>query len=216
LSHRATSRPPRRHPSRRAVRFELLAFVEGKPTEDMYLVYWRRRYRDSVLVAIADFHGTPLELARKAAEAKDAEAYEAKRGRGRAHDEIWCVFDRDEHPYIPEAMEHARQHGVHVAFSNPCLELWFLLHFQDRKAFLDRHDAQRRSASFLHCSKSLTDVALDELFERYDNAKARAVGLHEWHLGNGTLPPDDNPSSSIWRLLDRIRDPRGGTGDDLP
>ena len=49
------------------------------------------------------------------------------------YDEIWCVFDIDEHPNVPQAVEEARQVGVEVAVSNPCFELWLVLHIRDRE-----------------------------------------------------------------------------------
>ena len=96
--------------SRSAIRLELLVFVEGQRTEETYLVGWRRLYRDRVLVTIDDFRGAPLSLVQHAIEAQRREAYEARRGRGRPHDQIWCVFDVDQHPNIPEALALAAQH----------------------------------------------------------------------------------------------------------
>ncbi len=44
-----------------------------------------------------------------------------RRGRGDApFDEIWCVFDRDEHPYVSDAIALAKHHQIGVAFTNPC------------------------------------------------------------------------------------------------
>ncbi len=135
---------------------ELLAFVEGLRTEELYLTYWHRRYRDRVNVTIDEFRGGPLQLVRHAVDAKKQEAQDEKRGRGRAHDEIWCVFDVDEHPNMPEAAQLARQHGINLAVSNPCLELWFILHFENCSTYIDRKDAQRRSRDLLNCDKVLT------------------------------------------------------------
>lgn len=50
------------------------------------------------------------------------------------HDERWLLLDTDHctrGPHIKPflaALQMARQHGVHVALSNPCFELWLLLH----------------------------------------------------------------------------------------
>ena len=93
---RSTLGRRRNAPQRR----ELLVFTEGERTEDGYLVHWRRAYRDRVLVTIDEFHGTPLSLVNHAAEAKRRETRDEKKGRGRAHDEVWCVFDNDEHPHV--------------------------------------------------------------------------------------------------------------------
>lgn len=157
------SGPPQRRPSKTAILLDLLVFVEGLRTEDSYLTYWRRRYRDRVLVEIDPYRGAPLQLVERAVEAKRIETREEKRGRGRPHNQIWCVFDRDEHPNFAQAIDLANRHGIKLAISNPCIELWFILHFENRTTYLERQAAQRRAAELLGCSKALTDGALSAL-----------------------------------------------------
>lgn len=179
-------------------------FVEGLRTEDSYLTYWRRRYRDRVLVEIDPYRGGPLQLVEHAIEAKRIETREEKRGRGRPHNQVWCVFDRDVHPNFAQAIDLANRHDIKLAISNPCIELWFILHFEDRTMYLERQAAQRRAAELLGCSKVLTDTALSALAERYDQARKRATNLDEKHAGDGS-PSGSNPSSGMWRLIDLIR-----------
>lgn len=50
-------------------------------------------------------------------------------------EEIWCVFDKDEHPRCQEAFEkadHIRQsgHNINIAFNSISIEYYFLLHFE--------------------------------------------------------------------------------------
>ena len=40
------------------------------------------------------------------------------------NDQVWAVFDRDEHPRFDEAIALCDGHGVLVGRSNPCFELW--------------------------------------------------------------------------------------------
>lgn len=160
MSQGRPSGPPQRRPSKAAVLLDLLVFVEGLRTEDAYLTYWRRQYRDKVLIEIDPFRGGPLQLVQKAVEAKRLEAREAKRGHGRPHNQIWCVFDRDEHPNFASAVDLANRNEINLAISNPCIELWFILHFEDRTAYIERQPAQHRAEELLGCSKVLTDSAL--------------------------------------------------------
>lgn len=187
-----------------AVRREILVFTEGAKTEDGYLLPWRRAYRGAVLLEIDPFHGVPQSLVERAVATKKAEARDERRGRGRAHDEIWCVFDINSHPNVPEAVRLAETHGIGLAISNPCIELWFMLHFQDQTAYLNRHEAQSAAAALLGCGKVLTRAAMDLLYERYDDARDRAQRLDAKHDGDGS-PPGSNPSSSVWSLIEAIR-----------
>ena len=115
------------------------------------------------------------------------------------------MFDRDEHPNFAAAVDLAVRHGIRLAVSNPCIELWFLLHFEDQSAFIDRHEAQARAEAVLRCSKVLSPAALDALVDRYDEAKNRAIRLDDKHLGDGS-PPGSNPSSGLWRVVNQVRD----------
>src|SRR5262249_49643453 len=46
-------------------------------------------------------------------------------------DEVWAVFDRDEHPKVQEAIELCEANGIGIGYSNPCFELWLVLHLED-------------------------------------------------------------------------------------
>jgi hypothetical protein len=61
-------------------------------------------------------------------------------------DEFWCVFDVEwprNHPGLEEAVWQARANSIKLAVSNPCFELWLILHFQDHAAWLDNNQARR-------------------------------------------------------------------------
>ena len=195
---------PRRRIRARAPSRDLLVFVEGEVTEEQYFNYYRREHRETVRVEIHPFHGTPLSLVKKAVAEKKRNDREARRGRGRAHDEVWCVFDVDEHPDLNQAVSLARDHDIHLAISNPCIELWFLLHFQPQGAFIHRHYAQRAAKAYTGCDKALSNDALMRLDGAYEVAKQRAQELDEKHRGDLTFLPDDNPSSGLWRVVDSI------------
>ncbi|MGW7519299.1 RloB family protein [Streptomyces sp. NPDC054796] len=45
--------------------------------------------------------------------------------------QVWCLFDRDEHKFVREAVALAEREQIGVAYSHPCFELWRLLHYQN-------------------------------------------------------------------------------------
>ena len=195
---------PVRRASQRASRRQILVFVEGRRTEERYLVDWARRYRDDVIVLIDPFRGVPTSLIERAVDRQRQEKRDERRSRGRNYDEIWCVFDVDEHPGLDRVYDLARRHKIHLAVSNPCLELWFILHFEDQSAWIHRDRAQERSEELLGCTKVLSDEGVAALFDRYDRAAERARQLERWHTEAGSAP-EENPSSGLWRLIDSIR-----------
>jgi hypothetical protein len=134
---------------------------------------------------------------------REAEREERRAG-GVAWDEIWCVFDEDSDPNLNAAIVKAEASGIRLAVSSPCIELWFILHFEDRSAYIDRRAAQSRARELLGCEKALSDNALGVLGDRHDDAKVRAMALDAKHSGDGS-PVRSNPSSEVWKLVDRIR-----------
>jgi RloB-like protein len=154
-------------------------------------------------VTIAEERGVPATLVDLAVAAKAEAAREERRGRGSAWDDIWCVFDEDSHPNVPEAISKAEAHGINLAVSSPCIELWFILHFQDQTAFIERRNAQSCARRLTGCDKRLSDDAVERLGEHYDDARRRARALDEKHAGDGSAPRS-NPSSEVWKLVDRI------------
>lgn len=203
-------RPPGGPPTRRkhpyAEKRVLLVFTEGKVTEREYLQLWQRECRDSVTIRFSPKNGVPMTLVNHAVTARRSEPNDK---RSAACDEIWCVFDRDEHPGIEQALRKAAEHGIGIAYSNPCIELWLALHHQDQTAWISRQDAQKLAQRLLLCNdKHLCDGGRERLTSNYGDAKRRAEALQNRHVGNGS-EGTDNPSSSVWRLIDSIRQQAG-------
>ena len=173
-------------------------------TEESYLLPWKRALRRQILVDVPDFHGTPMSLVERAIAIKKAEEKEERRGRGQAHDEYWCMFDVDTHPYLSKAIEMAGKEGIKLAISNPCIELWFLLHYVEQNAYIECAAAARAVRGELGKGKSLSPEALDALGERFEIARERAQRLEVKHRGDGT-PAPGNPSSGVWKLIDAMR-----------
>lgn len=196
------TRPLTRVPASRTIR-RIAVFAEGEKTEPGYLTHWHRAHRDRVQVSVEGGLGAPMTVVDRAVQQRRHEAREARRGRGRASDEHWCVFDIDRHPNVAPAIEKAQANDIGVAVSNPCIELWFILHFQDQTAHIERGDAQAISTRLLKCNKVLDEPALQVLEERFAEAKVRAKALDAKHLGDDRAARS-NPSSGMWMLIDRI------------
>ena len=194
--------PKRGRAEKRAPRYVLRVLTEGEKTEPDYLFVWVRR-NARVHLDLADTGMTPDALVRRA---KEDLRGQPRRRAARDFDEIWCVFDTDQHENLPHAMEGARQSGIEVAVSNPCFELWFVLHLREQTAYIDRRNVQRLSNELgLSDGKRITDTARNTFVEAFPTAKERAQALDRRHAGNDS-PARSNPSTDVWRLMDQLRD----------
>ncbi len=194
---------PTRHQRSTPPKRRLIVFTEGRKTEPSYLSQLHRLHRARVVVTIDDFHGGPLELVGSAARRRRQDLKDEKKGKGAAYDDYWCMFDVDDHPHITEALVMARDNGVQVAVSNPCIELWFVLHKEDRTGWVHRHEIQARCRELLGFDKTLGDSDVLGLMKAFEAGQRRAEGLDAKHDQDGS-PSGSNPSTSAHRLVARI------------
>ncbi len=197
-------RSPRREPKRR-----VLVVCEGGVTEAGYFRNLRKVFRNPLIaVEIDDQGGVPKTLVERASEKKREAEREAKSRRDDflRFDEVWCVFDVDEHPHLHDARQQARDNGVELAVSNPCFELWALLHFQAHSAYLERGDARSRLKR--HLPDYDKALPFERIHQGYSDAVSRAQELDRRRGDAGD--PGGNPSTGVYRLTERIR--AGGMG----
>jgi hypothetical protein len=109
-SHRSERVLTRRAPSRDPLPL-LLVVCEGKVTEPQYLGAFRRAQgANTVRIRVEAPGGDPRALVRRAIELRDEAADRAVRERDEniAFDEVWCVFDVDQHARLRAYPESAR------------------------------------------------------------------------------------------------------------
>lgn len=196
---RTRAKDLRRRTATRPERKTIVVFCEGEVTEPDYINGLKRlpeiRENTAIVIEIEPDRDVPLPLVKMAIErARDDEV-----------DECWCLFDVEwprNHPHLPEALQLAEAHGIRLAISNPCFELWLALHFEDCGAFMNTEDAERRSRRLDGRSGKRIDAEL--YVRRRKAAAARALALKKRHLANGTSFPDDNPSSGMHEFLAAI------------
>lgn len=181
--------------------------TEGKITEPGYLNMLGRLYRHKVYLDIGTTGQGPKSLVEQACQDEDERRRRRRPAPPYDYDEIWCMFDVDEHPEIKQSVNRARQKkGVEVAVSNPCFELWLVLHQKDQTAHIERKDVQQLAQELgLIKGKRIDDSSFNLLLEKYEDARRRAKELDRWHEENGS-PTRSNPSTGVWRLVDSIRD----------
>jgi hypothetical protein len=207
---RIRSRPLKRRVATRKPRKTLMVFCEGERTEPEYLEALKRQpaVRDMAAVDLRVETGNggsvPRTLVSMAVDARHRAIEEEAE-----IDEFWCVFDVEwprNHPGLTDAIKRARQNRIWLAISNPCFELWLILHFRDQGAWLD-NDGACRLRRELDASK---DKGLDaaKYMALSGDAARRAAELDKRHMQNGTPFPHDNPSSGMYRLLAAMEPPR--------
>lgn len=205
MTRRNDRRPYRRAaPSREPIP-SLLVVCEGKASEPQYIEQFRVAVGSHLVqIIVVPGAGTPKAVVETAVERMRSARKLAKKRSDAfiAYDEVWCVFDVDEHPLLADALQQARDNGIRVALSNPCFELWLFLHFADQFAFVDRKSILR--AVKTHCKDYDKNIDYAEFADRYDDAVARAVRLRRARISAGD--ERGNPSTDVDLLTERIRE----------
>jgi hypothetical protein len=115
-------------------------------------------------------------------------------------DEVWCVTDVDQFDVVV-AIRQARNHDVRLAISNPCFEVWLLLHFVECTAPMQGPgDAIRR------LKRHVPEYSKNELrFEQFGVGVVDAIARAQ-ALSRAGTEQACNPSSGVWMVAKIIMD----------
>jgi len=182
----------------------ILVVTEGQVTEPEYLNGFAKALKNPrVRVEVVGGSGVPKTIVEIA---KDIKRRAEKRARRESdenlrYDEVWCVFDIDQHPNIPDACQMARDNGMQLAISNPCIELWLWLHFAEQPGMQHRQDLRRMMRE--HIPNYDKHIEYSDYAPGYKNAVIRAERLDldaEFVNEEGR-----NPTTGVWRLTENMR-----------
>jgi hypothetical protein len=177
--------------SRRLVT-RLLIVCGGRQTEKQYFDGLLGSERNAaVSVKIKPRAKSPTEVVRY--------AQALRRDNRDDFDEVWCVLDVDEFQDVAAAVALARRSGIKMAISNPCFELWLLLHISAHNAAISTRDVQRLLRKQLP-SYDKSDLSFADF----------AAGVRDACERGRLLDPtgdahDVNPSTGVWRVAAKIQ-----------
>ena len=194
-----------RKPGNRQPKTLFKIICEGKNTEPKYIACFAKAHGNNLIdIETIGAAGVPLTIVRKSVQAKKDLIKEAKKTGFERHIEVWAVFDVDEHPNLPQAINMANGNKIYVAQSNPCIEIWPLLHLEFQRAPIHRHALQKKLAQYMDSYKKNGSKIIDynQIKNNYKEAKQRAEQIMTEHKQVGDELA--NPSTDIFKLLDGI------------
>lgn len=204
---RRRPQPPqlRRKIGRRPPKIRITIVCEGRLTEPSYFSDLARHCGALVAIdlVLERGAGVPLSVVDKA-----IELLAPKGGAGDSfeeRDQVWAVFDRDVHPRFMEAVNKAEAAGISVAYSNPCFELWLVLHYRDNDGPATRHGIQKvlRSLMTGYDPKNAKVAVFSQISHCVREAEARAENLERRR--HAERDPKGNPSTTVFKLTREIQ-----------
>lgn len=132
--------------------------------------------------------------------------------------QIWCVYDKDSFPAkdfngVVQRAEHLNQENpnvqYHAAWSNECIEFWFLLHF----AYYTANNHRAEYISFLNdkfrelgigkYQKNMKEI-FEVLLEKGNPKLAIRYAKRIIKDGDGRMPADIAPGTKVYELVEEL------------
>ena len=200
---RTSARRGGRNVDTRSTYRRFLILCEGVQTEPNYFKGFRPFVRDTEIVVIG-FGKDPATLVQKARGCRE----ELENRATAPFDAVWCVFDKDHFgDAFVRALREAGEAGLEVAYSNPCVELWFVLHFPPVQHPVSAPELTAWLSEYLKRPYSKDDQNLFGTFlSSLDGAISRSEALFESHRSKpgGLNPASQNPITRVHELAKRL------------
>jgi RloB-like protein len=196
---RKSGKPLKRAVERRQEFKTVVVFCEGKKSEPDYINGVKKlphvASNTALNIEVHPEQGAPMTLVKMAVDRQnDPEV-----------DECWCLFDVEwpkNHPNLDAAVRMAKAAGVRLAISNPCFEVWLILHYRLHTRFEATVVCERESRGL--DKRKGKSINADLYMPRRMDAARRASLLDERHAKNGNELPNNNPSSGMYHFLAAI------------
>jgi RloB-like protein len=171
----------------RAQRRTVLVVTNGERTERDYLDALKEERWVIVTLRVKFERGTSEDVVVRAVRVRASDEY----------DNVWAVCDVDEED-VSAAIQQAKDGEVDLALSMPCFEVWLILHHSSRcPGFNNATQADVYLRKFVPAWDK-TNLRFSDFRDGVANAVERAKQLGE--------PPQANPSTAVWRLVESIRE----------
>lgn len=178
-----------RRPPRRPQHDTYLVVIGAERTESAYLKGLRDHF---------ELRTVALKVVEKPCAPDQLVEYTRDSFRLADYDQIWCVTDVDHYEReggkVSAAAALAATCGIRLALSNPCFELWLLLHHESCAGYC--------------ATCAVVERRLLKRLPRYDKTRLRfgdfVDGLDDAVKRAKTLDAGGNPSTSMWELVTAI------------
>ena len=196
--------------------FRYYIFCEGKQTEPQYCQGFKKLiernpiYRNMVLVEIEPCGAETMRVI------SAAEKYVA--GNLITRGQIWCVYDKDSFPArdfngVQERAERLNQENPELqyrcAWSNECIEFWFILHFayyisnNSRSQYIDFLNEKFRKLGIGKYQKNKSNI-FDILMEKGNPKLAIRYAKRIIKEGRGKTPTNIAPGTKVYELVEEL------------
>lgn len=144
---------------------KVILYCEGRNTEPSYFELFKKNNCKVVPVVISGHGiGSCVEFVEEANKKYNC----LSKVQRNKYSQKWLVYDCDGHKDFAVSIKIARKYGFRVAFSNMCIEYWFVLHFYD----MDGQPIPMKGFSHSQAQIDLVNKAI-ELYNKKASVKVK-------------------------------------------
>ena len=197
-------------------KYRYYIFCEGEQTEPQYFAGFKRMieddpiYRNMVLIEIEPCAAETMRVI--GAAEKHIEKHGITKG------QIWCVYDKDSFPLkdfngVTERADRLNRVNpdlqYHCAWSNECIEFWFLLHFayytanNHRSEYIALLNDKFKGLGIGKYRKNMGNI-FEILLEKGNPKLAIRYAKRIINEGRGKTPADIAPGTKVYELVEEL------------
>lgn len=188
-------------PYQRQERKLVLIAAEGiNKTEKTYFNEFNRKQREYTIQFCKGDDTDPVHIVDEAIRSMNNSDFESDFG-----DIAFAVMDTDfgKEIQISEARKTAENNGVNLILSNPCFEIWLLLHFRysTRSYYNNNEVIDTLKTEWPEYRKNI--ASYDTIADRLGNAMVNAERLKRYHENVNSNESIEfcNPSTDVYRVV---------------
>jgi hypothetical protein len=177
----------------------VLVYFEGEVTERIYMNGLKRLHRRSdFTIELGGESGEPLRIVKR------AKTHAENAAKADRFDHVWCIFDVEApkpHGSLEAAMSLAVKSGISCAISNPCFELWLVLHIQDVPAY-------QTTDTMCALAQDVVPGCNGKSFSFEDIRPSIGAAVERARKASESIAPaaiaKHNPATSMWKFLELL------------
>ena len=174
---------------------DTLIVTEGTKTEPTYFGNIKRKYQIPLEIRHSHNSTAPDQIVQYAITLKDTTLKQHK------FKHVFVVFDRDDHKSYSQACKLCEEKKFTAITSNPCFELWLLLHFEQVSSPIEKaEEAKQRLQKYI---PGYIDKTPNDLFDLTENSLEDACKLSRKLTEEGNH--DTNPYTNVHILIEKLK-----------
>ena len=187
----------------------ILIFCEGKRTEPEYFdgfikdINKNAIYKDKIIIKTYGLGKNTVGVV------KYAKEYVAKHKLSDAS--VWCVFDKDSFKSsdFDNAIKMCECYHYNCAWSNQCIEYWFILHFE-------RYTSDNDRKNYIDFLNKRYKLIVNEKYQKNNSENYNILKTHGYPkkaikfaksilaLNKGKTPSNSHPSTTVYLLVEEL------------